>query len=889
MSWFARLRNHLRSDAVAREIDREMESHIDQRADDLVAQGMTREDAEREARRRFGNRTYQKESTRERDLFAWLDSVIGDMRYALRSLGSTPAFTLVAILSLALGIGANTAIFSILDAVMLKSLPVSHPDELVSLTRAERGDSFTNPLWEAVRNHQDVFSGAFAFGDDKFNLTNAGEARRISGTYVSGDFFSTLGVTTLVGRPIVNGDDTRGCPGVAVLSYGYWNDTYNADPNIIGHTIPLNTHPFTIIGVTKPGFFGVSVGQRPQIYVPLCTEALLYGANSSLDDRSTWFLQVVGRPKADVTLAQVNARLAALSPAIDSETAPVAGPAKLVNSYLTVKISAEPAARGFSELRTTYKKGLYILMMIVALVLLVACANVINLLLARAAVRQREMAVRLALGAGRSRLARQMLTESLLLSSAGTLLGGLLAVWGSRALVALLSRSNHVIALDLGVDGRVLAFTVAVSVVTGLLFGLVPAWRAGRVDPQLAMKAQGRGVADGRLFATKSLVVGQVALSLVLIACAGLLVASWRNLATIDPGFRRDHVLIVNADIANTQTPADLRSALFAQSLDRLRAVPAVLAAGGALITPVSGSGWNDRVKADGYVPASDKEAMSWANAVTVGYFDALGVRRIAGRDFDATDTRNSPRVAIVDESMAKKYFRTLNAVGKRFQVGKGDGGPLVEVIGVVADTKYKSLRDSAESIIYYPESQQQASAQRLAFVIRTQGPAVDAIPGVKAAIAEVNPNVMFDLVPLERQLSESLSLPRAIGALSGIFGGLAVLLAAIGLFGLMAYSVTRRRNEIGVRIALGAGRPRIVRMVLGDVGRIVAIGVVIGLALSFSARKLVVGFLYGIAADDVRTLVGSAALLGAIALLAVALPVWRAASLDPVETLREE
>jgi putative ABC transport system permease protein len=888
MSWFARLRNHLRSDAVAKEIDREMAFHLAERIDDLVAHGMTRGDAEREARRRFGNRTYQKERTRERDLFAWLDTVIGDVRYGLRSLRSTPAFTFVAVFSLALGIGANTAIFSILDAVMLKSLPVSHPDELVSLTRAERGDSFTNPLWEAIRNRQDVFSGAFAFGDDKFSLTNGGEARRIAGVYVSGDFFSTLGVTTLLGRPIVKSDDERGCPGVAVLSYGYWNDTYNADPSVIGHTIALNTHPFPIVGVTKPGFFGVSVGQRPQVYVPLCSEALVYGANSSLDDRSTWFLQVVGRPKTDVTLAQVNARLSALSPAIDSETAPVDGPAKMVSSYLTVKISAEPAARGFSELRTTYKKGLYILMMIVALVLFVACANVINLLLARAAVRQREMAVRLALGAGRTRLARQMLTESLLLSSAGTVLGALLAVWGSRSLVALLSRSNQVISLDLGLDGRVLAFTVAVCVGTGLLFGLTPAWRAGRVDPQMAMKAQGRGIAEGRLFATKSLVVGQVALSLVLIACAGLLLASWRNLATIDPGFRRDHVLIVNADIANTQTPTDLRSALFAQSLDRLRAVPAVVAAGGALITPVSGSGWNDRVKADGYVPASPKEAISWANAVTPGYFDALGVRRIAGRDFAATDTRNSVPVAIVDESMARRYFHTPNAVGKRFQVGVRAWGPPIEVIGVVADTKYRSLRDSAQSIIYYPVTQQPAE-QRLAFVIRTKGAAVDAIPAVKAAIAEVNPKVTFDIVPLERQLSESIALPRAIGTLSGVFGGLAVALAAIGLFGLMAYSIARRRNEIGVRIALGAGRSRIVRMVLGDVGRIVPIGVVIGLALSFSARKLVVGFLYGIATDDVRILVGSAGLLGAIALLAVAPPAWRAASLDPVATLREE
>ena len=892
MSIFQRLRNHFRDNAVSKDIRREMQFHLAERADDLEASGMTAAAARREARRRFGSLAYQGERTRERDLFRWLDVLIGDIRYALRSLRAAPAFATVAILSLGLGIGANTAIFSIIDALILKSLPVSHPEELMAVVRNEKGTVVTNPLWEAIRDRQDVFSGAFAYGSTNFNLTSGGEARRIDASWVSGDYFTTLGVRPAAGRLIAKGDDYRGCPGVAVLSEGFWTSQYAADPGVIGKTISLDDHPFEIIGVADGRFFGVNVGHRPQAFVPLCSEAIIRGANSQLDHRSSWFLQIVGRPKPGLTAAQVTARLAVLTPAIIDATIPPNWPADALQNYRKAKYHVTPVAKGFSELRMMYTKPLYILMAIVGVVLLIACANVANLLLARATVRQREMAVRLALGAGRGRLARQLITESLLLAGIGAALGALFASWGSRLLVRLISRSNELVSLDLGADRRVLVFTIAVATLTGLLFGLVPAWRAGRVDPQTAMKAQGRGVAEGhtRFGIGKVLVAAQVALSLVLIVAAGLLMGSWRKLSTADPGFRRDRVLLVDADIRGTATPPAGRLALHEQMLDALRHIPGVRSASASQITPIEGPTWNELVKADGFTPKNEDDALSWANAVSDGYFATLGIPILEGRDFDSRDTKSSGRVVIINEAMARHFFSTPAAVGRHIQKEEGSSySPPIEVIGVVGTTKYTSLRDSAQPVMYFPRPQESAEAQYVSFELKTNGAPNAMVPAVAKAIAALSPRITLDFTTLEQQLSQSLTLMRLIATLSGFFGGLAVLLATIGLYGVMAYNVARRRNEIGVRIALGAERSRVIRMVLGEVSRVVLAGVVVGLVLSFTVTRLVASFLYGVTPTDGATLSASVMVLAAVGLAAAALPAWRAARLDPVAALREE
>jgi len=892
MTWLGRLRNHLRGNAVSSEIGKEMQFHLAERTDDLVAAGLSPAAARREARRRFGSLAYQGERTRERDLFGWLDTLTADVRYALRSLRSAPAFATVAIFSLALGIGANTAIFSIINAVMLKALPVSHPEELVAVVRSTNGTVFTNPLWEAIRDRQDMFSGVFAFGAANFNLTAGGEARRVDASWVSGDYFSTLGVHAVAGRLIARTDDYRGCPGVAVLSSGFWQRGYAGDPTIVGKTISFDGHPFQIIGVVDPRFFGVSVGERPQAFVPLCSEAIIRGANSQLDHRSSWFLQIIGRPKAGLTTLQIDARFATLASAIIDASIPSDWPADALEHFKKAAFHVTPAAKGFSGLRMMYTKALYVLMAIVSVVLLIACANVANLLLARATVRQREMAVRLALGAGRGRLARQLITESLLLATLGAALGIAFATWGSRLLVRLLSRTDRVVSLDLGVDQRVLLFTIGVTTFTGLLFGLAPAWRAGRVDPQTAMKAQGRGVAEGhsRFGLGKTLVVAQVALSLVLIVGAGLLLGSWRRLATLDPGFRRDQVLLAAADIRGTETPPEQRLALHEQMLNSLRGVPGVRSASASQITPLEGSTWNDIVRADGFTPKSPDDATVWANAISDGYFDTMGIPILAGRDFGREDSKSSPHVAIVNEAMARKFFSTPAAVGRHFR--KEEGSKLsdpIEVVGVVGTTKYTSLRDSAQPIMYFPRAQESAVAQYISFELRTIGPPGSIVPAVTKALASVSSRITLDFTTLDRQLSESLTLMRVIATLSAFFGALAVLLATIGLYGIMAYNVARRRNEIGVRIALGAEQSRVVRMVLGEVTRVVVAGAAIGVVVSVAVTRLVTSFLYGVKPTDVATLTSAVVLLATVGIAAAALPAWRAARLDPVEALREE
>jgi putative ABC transport system permease protein len=899
LSWWSRLRNHLRSNALSRDIDREIRFHLAERADDLVASGMRPGDARREARRRFGNLGLQAERTRERDIFAWLDVLIRDIRYSIRSLRNTPAFTLVAILSLGLGIGANTAIFSILDAVMLRALPVSHPEELVRIVRTERANAsasdwsgiFTNPLWEQIRDRQDMFSGVFAYASASFDLANGGEARRIPASWISGDYFTTLGVRPELGRLIQRTDDFRGCPGTAVLSDGFWRREYGADPNVIGKTVSFDGHPFQIMGVADPGFLGMSVGEVPQAFVPLCAQTIVSGPGY-LDRRSTWYLEIVGRPKADFDAKRIAARFSALAPAIGEATAPPNWSAKDIASYKSSRFSVEDASRGRSPIRTAYKKALYVLTVIVGLVLAVACANVANLLLARATARQREMAVRLALGASRIRLAQQLIVESLLLSFLGAALGSAFAFSGGRLLVGLMTLRGRAIVIDLRPDAKIFLFTTAIAVATGLLFGLVPAWRSGHVDPQAAIKSQGRGVAEGhsRFRIGKMLVAAQVALSLVLITGAGLLLGSWQKLATLDPGFRRDGVLIVEANIRKLDAPGDQRLPLYDRMLDRVRTVPGVRSAALAELTPVGSATWNDLLKVDGFTPTSQDDALSWINAVSDRFFTTMGVPLLSGRDFDARDVATAPKVAIVSEAMARKFFGTPAAVGRQFKVQQGDSwmGP-VEVVGVVANTKYQSLRDSAQSIVFYPQAQQEADASSRRFVIWTAGPPLAVAPMVKAVVTEFNSRVTLEVSTMDRQLSDSMALSRAIALLSGFFGALALVLASVGLYGIMAYGVARRRNEIGVRIALGAEYARVVRMVLGEVGRIVTAGVVIGVAMSAGATRLVKSFLYGLTPTDPTTIAMAAGVLMVVGICAAAIPAWRAARLDPVAALRED
>jgi putative ABC transport system permease protein len=815
-----------------------------------------------------------------------------DLRYAIRALRSSPGFSAVAILSLALGIGANTAIFSLIDAVMLRSLPVSHPQELLRVTMAAMGGSFTNPQWEQLRDRQDVLSGVFAYGGTRFNLSRGGESRMTTGNWVSGDYFSTLGVGSLLGRTLTRADDRRGCPGVAVLNYDFWRREYAGNPDVLDKTISLDGHPFQIVGVVQPGFSGVDVGRPLDVIVPLCSEAITRGQNSALDRPSIWWLNVIGRPKSGMSPLQVAARLKTLAPDVMKVTLPPRWRAEDQQSYLRRTFDTQPAANGLSFLRRQYRPALIALMVMVGVVLLIACANVANLLLARATVRRREVAIRLALGCGRGRLIRQLLTESLLLSLAGAALGILFAKWGGQLLVGFLSSSGNQVFLDLAIDARVLAFTVAVALATGVLFGLAPAWRSTQVQPHVAMKANARGIAEGhtRFSLVKALVLAQVALSLVLVVGAGLMLGTLRTLATLDPGFQRDHVLLVTADLRPGKYPPARLPSVYREMLDRLRVIPSVRSASSSNLTPIGNSSWNDEIIVDGYTAKSRDDATVYFNQVSPGYFETLGTPLVTGRDFNEHDSPGSAKVAMINETMARKFFASVNPLGRHLRVQNGKTiGPPLEIVGVVKDAKYRSLREEILPTAYLPMSQDSEPDVFVNFELQASGPAAALIPGVKEAIGQVNRDVTLGFVTLATQVGESLNRERLLATLSGFFGGLALLLAAIGLYGVMSYNVSRRRSEIGIRMALGAGQSTVLRMVLGEVALLAGAGLIVGLGAALAATRLMSTFLYGLKATDPATLLLAAAVLAAVAALAGYLPARRASRLDPMVALREE
>ena len=820
------------------------------------------------------------------------DYVLQDVRYALGTLRSSPGFAATAILSLALGIGANTAIFSLINAVILKTLPVSHPEQLVELAmKTEDGLSFTNPIWEQVRDRQDVFSGAFAYSPTRLNLAVGGEVRNANTSWVSGDFFRTLGVNPLLGRTITGADDKRGCPVIGVLSYDFWQREYGGTSGVFDRRLTLDSHPVRIVGVAPPGFTGIQVGEAVDIYMPLCAEATLVRENSALDKRAKWWLWIFARLKPGVGEQQALARMNTLAPRIFASTLPPNSPSDAQKYHLSRRFDLLPGANGYSSVRHDYKAALYTLMAAVGVVLLIACANVANLLISRAAVRRKEIAIRMAIGASRARLIRQLLTESVLLSSMGAVLGVLFAQWASRMLVQFLSTSNSNVVLDLSIDTRVLAFTTAVAIATGILFGLAPAWQGTRVDPHWAMKANARGVVESQagFGLGKMLVASQVALSLVLLIGAGLMFKTFAKLATLDTGFDKDQVLLIRVDPRYASVPPDRRLPLYQELQRRLAAAPGVRSASFADITPVSGSFSNQAVHVDGYMSKSQEDSAVWTNSISAGFFATMETPFIAGRDFNEHDTLQAPLVAVVSESMANKFFGSpRDAVGKTFRQGWNESSSPIQIVGVVKDTKYRSLRAEGEAIAYYPLSQM--PPMRWAnFLLRANGPAASLIPSVKAAVDEVNHDITLQFRILSVQLDESLGRERLLATLSGFFGALALALAVIGLYGVMSYNVARRRNEIGIRMALGAKQARVLRMVLGEVAILIVAGLALGLAVALFSTRLLAGFLYRLEPNDPKTLVTACVVLAVPAVVAGLLPARRAANLDPMRALREE
>jgi predicted permease len=896
------------------EILDELADDLDDRYRELRAAGLSEAEAERQARTALDASEVLARAFARNERAADPEPVVAggggrvalgtlwqDVKYGARALRRHAGFTAVALVTLALGIGANTAIFGLLNAVTLRSLPVRDPGALVEIRIGERQNAtghftglrpfLTYGLWERVRETATSFSGVFAWGNAMLNLNTGGQARYVRTLWVSGGYFQTLGVTPERGRLLTEADDQRGCrtPGL-VISHAFWQREFAGDPGAVGRTLRVEGHPFEIVGVTPKPFFGLEVGRSFDLALPLCAEQVIGGDQSVLVKPEGWWLAAIGRLKPGVTEEQATTELQNLSPAVFHATLPAKYSADDAKRYLEFRLGAFASPTGVSILRRQYASPLWILLAITGLVLVIACANLANLLLARASGRAREMAVRLALGASRLRLVRQLVVESLLLAAAGAVGGVLVAQGASRALVALLDAGRNVIVVDLQSDWRVLGFTALLAIVTVLLFGLAPAIRASRTAPGVVMKAAGRGLtADRARFGTgRLLVAAQVALSLVLIVGALLFVRTFRNLTTVDLGFRSEGLLATSVDLQPLRLEPAQRAEIHRRVLERVAAVPGVEVAAEAYIVPVSGSGWNERV----LVGSDPKSAgISNVNRVSPGFFSAIGVPLLTGRDFTAGDTPASPKVAVVNETFVRDILKGASPIGATFVIETYVGEPVVtyEIVGLVRDTKIRTIRDTPEPVAFLAEAQAAVPEPFTNVLTRSSVPPSSLIAPITHAVAEVNPNMIVDFDVVSEQIGQTLALERLMATLAGFFGALAGLLAVIGLYGILSYMVARRRSEIGIRMALGAGRRAVIALIIREAGLLLLAGLAVGAALAAFAARSARTLLFGLEPGDPATLAAAIAALALVAVAAAYWPAHRAAGLDPLVALRED
>jgi putative ABC transport system permease protein len=825
-----------------------------------------------------------------------------DLGLAFRALRATPIVTAVAVLSLALGIGANTAIFSLVNSLILRTLPVADPERLVMLSgRRNSGarPAFSYATFEQIRRHRQGLDGTLAFSDccEQMTLRPGGEAHPVDSFFVSGDFFGTLGVSPLIGRLLTPADDVPG-GGVdgpaAVISYKLWQERFGGAISMIGAPVTLERVAVTIVGVTPPDFLGVEVGRTFDLILPIQTEPQIQ-PSIAFDSNVGW-LNIMLRLKPGVSLDSATTALRAVQPQVRGGSLPKQFP----STFLREPFVLETAGTGTSSLRERFERPLVAILVVVALVLLIACANIANLLSARGAARWHELAVRLALGASRWRLARQLLAESLALAVVGAILGLVFSGWASRAIAAQLSTSTTPVALDLSLDWRVLAFTAAAMVTTAIVFGMVPALRATRVAPMDALREHRRGQGDaggvgGRW--SGGLIVAQVALSLLLVVAAGLFVRTFEGLAHAPLGLDRDRILMIT--ITAPTVPAADRNLFYHQLVKAAASVPGVAHAGGSLNPPIAGSLVGDIVVTEpGVVPRPDAEVVSQYTSITPDTLASYGTPIRAGRDVDDRDTDAAPKVMLVNEALVRRFFPGRDLIGAplalTFRSGQSGDVPLgtYTVVGVAGDAAYRSIRTPMGPTIYVPMAQRGGSPilfNNFYISVRSSsGSPALLTRSVAAALTAVNRDLAMTFSPLATLVDESLAQDRLLAMLSGFFGVLALLLAGLGLYGVTAYAVARRRTELGIRMSLGAPPASVVRLVLARVALLVGIGIIIGAVGSLWASTFIASLLYGLAPRDPVTLIGAAMVLAVIAALAGWLPAYRASRIDPAEVLRE-
>jgi putative ABC transport system permease protein len=819
-----------------------------------------------------------------------------DFGYALRSLRRSPVFAIVAVASLALGIGANTAIFQLLDAVRLRSLPIPSPQEIAEvriddMTHARgswmRDHALTNPLWEEIRRRQQIFSEIFAWADNPINFSRGPEIRQVRGLFVSGNFFDVLGVQPAVGRVFHSDDDRRGCGlNVAVISYGFWQSEFGGNASIVGRKIPFERDGLIeIVGVTPPGFFGVEVGKQFDVAFPICAPGT---ADRTFDSGTFWWLTVMGRRKPGVSLAQADAQLQAISAGVFETTLPPDYPPVSVKPYLAMKLHAIPAGGGLSRLRDQYSTALGLLLAIAGLVLLIACANLANLMLARASAREREIAVRLAIGASRADLIQQLMVEGFVIAVAGAGAALFLAHELSRFLVAFLSSRDDSVSLDVHPDWRVFAFTASWALLTCLLFALAPALRATRANPGDALKSGVRGTPGRERFGLRRiLVTTQIALSLVLMVGALLFVRSLRNLMTVNAGFNQHGILIAN--VGYGRLDASRLPGVRRDLVERIRALPGVDSAAETAFLPATGDAWTNMMWMDGSDVTHAREVSR--GLVGAGYFHTIGTPLVAGREFDERDARTSQSVAIVSEAFVRAFSLGPNPVGMRFWIEKAPYAPqtVYEIVGVAKNSKFHDLRQDFPPVIFIPMSQFTQPLFTGRILIRSSARLGTLTPSIRRAIGDVNPNIGYFFSVFEDRIAQSLLRERLMAILSGLFGALAVLLATVGLYGVISYMVVRRTGEIGIRIALGASSANVIRLILRETGMLLAIGLGAGTLMAVALGRTASTLLFGLQASDPLTLAAAGITLAIVALGASYLPARRASAVAPAIALRRD
>jgi macrolide transport system ATP-binding/permease protein len=890
--------------------------HIQQLAKEGVAEGMTESEALLAARREFGPAGLTMEQCRDMRRTNLIEDLIRDVAFAFRTLRKSPVFTLAALFSLALGIGANTAIYSFMDAIMMRALPIPNAENLFivnwrakgwpNVAHHQHGDgyktpegiaasgTFPYPVWELLHNHNETFSTLFAFADaGRLNLVAGNQASLGNGEYVSGNYFSGIGAPPSIGRLIGNDDDRAGARPVAVISYRLWQRQFHSAPDAVGKTIQVNRQPFTVAGVTAPEFYGVNPRDFPDIFLPL--HSLVY-----LDPRAQggdWFhqadnywLEMMGRLRPGVTLRQAEVQMAGQFHVF------VVGTARNDKERANLpELWLQEGGSGLDSLRRRYSKPLYVLVAMTGLILAIACANIANLLLAQYTTRRREIAVRLSLGAGRWRIVRQLLTESVLLSVLGGLMGLFITAFGIRFLTWLLANGQQDFTLHAQVDVRILLFAIAASVLTGIVFGLAPAIQATKVDVTPALKEACTGTPRSRSFGLPfglghALLTCQIALSLLLVIAAGLFVTTLAKLHSVSIGFNKENLLLFNLNAAQAGYGGDRGTTFYEFLRQRFASIPGVRAATMTDMPLVAGSGSSEGIRIAGMPTQEDRRSSTNVTLIGPSFFDTMQIRILLGRAVGDQDTAGSPRVAVVNEVFAKKFFANRSPIGQHFAFD----GEKVQIVGLVRNSLYSSLTNEVPPVAYVPWSQPPTGSTwfigGMYYEIRTPGDPLALANTVRKLVHQADPRLpVADMATQVRYIDATIAPERTFANLCTCFGLLALLIACVGLYGTMAYAVARRTNEIGIRIALGAQRGRVIWMVLREVLALSLAGLAIGLGVAWEAAQFVASFLFGVRPNDLLVFGLSAAILMTCALAAGYPPAWRASRIDPMEALRHE